>query len=418
MEKYEIQKLRDLPIERVAEQMGIKVERHKALCPFHDDHHASLSFNTRKNSCRCYVCMGNSVGTIDLVMKYLGKDFLSACRWLAEVNGVYLEDDRKREGSASSPSSEASSAGGSHSGKDSGGSHSGDDSGGSSSGGSSGKSSSFDASRYARFFEHPWLNEAARRFLFEERKIDWRVVNWCRLTSWTDKKGINWLQIPYFDMEGRLIGIQNRNLDYRKTPTEAKGVAAEKTPTDFTGDTDSPSHRTEGSHQTEGSLQTEGSHQPEDSHQTKGSHQTEGSLRTEGSHQTKGSLRTEPMAPRFRFPYGARCSIYNLPVIGRLKPGEKLFITEGCSDCWAMLSAGHKAIAIPSATLLKPEDKQLLADIERQYQVEFHMFPDQDAPGESLFLQLREILPHLVHHQLPPGCKDFSEYYLESFCPY
>ena len=370
MEKYEIQKLRDLPIEGVAEQMGIKVERHKALCPFHDDHHASLSFSTRRNSCRCYVCMGNSVGTIDLVMKYLGKDFLSACRWLAEVNGVYLEDGRKREGAFSSLSSEASSGGGSHSEKDSGGSHSGDDSGGS----QSGKSSSFDASRYARFFEHPWLNEAARRFLFEERKIDWRVVNWCRLTSWTDKKGINWLQIPYFDMDGRLIGIQNRNLDYRKTPT------------DFTDDTDSPSH------------------------------QTEGSLRTEGSHQTEGSLQTEPMAPRFRFPYGARCSIYNLPVVGRLKPGEKLFITEGCSDCWAMLSAGHKAIAIPSATLLKPEDKQLLADIERQYQVEFHMFPDQDAPGEQLFLQLREILPHLVHHQLPPGCKDFSEYYLFKFC--
>ena len=477
MEKYEIQKLRDLPIERVAEQMGIKVERHKALCPFHDDHHASLSFNTRKNSCRCYVCMGNSVGTIDLVMKYLGKDFLSACRWLAEVNGVYLEDGRKREGSSSSLSSEASSAGGSHSGKDSGGSHSGKDSGdshsgnnsggsssgnnsggfslGNNSGGSSsGKSSSFDASRYAQFFEHPWLNEAARRFLFEERKIDWRVVNWCRLTSWTDKKGINWLQIPYFDMEGRLIGIQNRNLDYRKTPTEAKGVAAEKTPTDFTDDTDSPSLQTEGSlqtkgsHQAEGLFQTEGSHQTEGSFRTEGSHQTKGSLRAEGSHQTESSLRTEgslqtagslqtegslqtvgshqtegslqsePMAPRFRFPYGARCSIYNLPVVGRLKPGERLFITEGCSDCWAMLSAGHKAIAIPSATLLKPEDKQLLADIERQFQVEFHMFPDQDAPGESLFLQLREILPHLVHHQLPPGCKDFSEYYLESFCPY
>ena len=388
MEKYEIQKLRDLPIEGVAEQMGIKVERHKALCPFHDDHHASLSFNMRKNSCRCYVCMGNSVGTIDLVMKYLGKDFLSACRWLAEVNGVYLEDGRKREGAFSSLSSEASSGGGSHSEKDSGGSHSGKDSGGS----HSGKSSSFDASKYARFFEHPWLNEAARRFLFEERKIDWRVVNWCRLTSWTDKKGINWLQIPYLDMDGRLIGIQNRNLDYRKTPT------------DFTDDTDSPSH------QTEGSLRTEGSHQTEGSLQTEGSHQTEGSLQTEGSHQT------EPMAPRFRFPYGARCSIYNLPVVGRLKPGEKLFITEGCSDCWAMLSAGHKAIAIPSATLLKPEDKQLLADIERQYQVEFHMFPDQDAPGEQLFLQLREILPHLVHHQLPPGCKDFSEYYLFKFC--
>lgn len=324
MEKYEIQKLRDLPIEGVAEQLGMVVKRHKALCPFHDDHHASLSFNTRKNSCRCYVCMGDSVGTIDLVMKYLGKDFLSACRWLAEVNGVYLEEDRKREASSSSSSPGDSSSGGSSPEDNSGGS-------------SSGKSSSFDASRYARFFEHPWLNLAARRFLFEERKIDERVAAWCRLTSWTDKKGVNWLQIPYFSTEGKLIGIQNRNLDYKKGES----------------------------------------------------------------------------TPRFRFPYGARCSIYNLPVVKMLKPGEKLFITEGCSDCWAMLSAGHKAIAIPSATLLKPEDKKWLVEMGELLHTEWHMFPDRDAPGESLFMQLKEILPQLVHHQLPPGCKDFSEYYLK-----
>lgn len=324
MEKYEIQKLRDLPIEKVAKEMGMKVEHHKALCPFHDDHHASLSFNTRKNNCRCYVCMGDSVGTIDLVMKYLGKDFLSACRWLAEEHQVQLEEDRKREASSSSSSPGDSSSGGSSPEDNSGGS-------------SSEKSSSFDASRYARFFEHPWLNLAARRFLFEERKIDERVAAWCRLTSWTDKKGVNWLQIPYFSTEGKLIGIQNRNLDYKKGES----------------------------------------------------------------------------TPRFRFPYGAKCSIYNLPIVKMLKPGEKLFITEGCSDCWAMLSAGHKAIAIPSATLLKPEDKKWLAEIGSQLKIEWHMFPDKDAPGESLFLQLKEILPSLVHHQLPPGCKDFSEYYLK-----
>ncbi|MQO10780.1 hypothetical protein F7D57_13885 [Prevotella copri] len=324
MEKYEIQKLRDLPIEKVAKEMGMKVEHHKALCPFHDDHHASLSFNTRRNSCRCYVCMGDSVGTIDLVMKYLGKDFLSACRWLAEEHQVQLEEDRKREASSSSSSPGDSSSGGSSPEDNSGGF-------------SSGKSSSFDASRYARFFEHPWLNLAARKFLFEERKIDERVAAWCRLTSWTDKKDVNWLQIPYFSTEGKLIGIQNRNLDYKKGES----------------------------------------------------------------------------TPRFRFPYGARCSIYNLPVVKMLKPGEKLFITEGCSDCWAMLSAGHKAIAIPSATLLKPEDKKWLAEIGSQLKIEWHMFPDRDAPGESLFLQLKEILPQLVHHQLPPECKDFSEYYLK-----
>lgn len=324
MEKYEIQKLRDLPIEKVAKEMGMKVEHHKALCPFHDDHHASLSFNTRKNNCRCYVCMGNSLGTIDLAMKYLGKDFLSACRWLAEEHQVQLEEDRKREASSSSSSPGDSSSGGSSPEDNSGGS-------------SSGKSSSFDASRYARFFEHPWLNLAARRFLFEERRIDERVAAWCRLTSWTDKKGVNWLQIPYFSTEGKLIGIQNRNLDYKKGES----------------------------------------------------------------------------TPRFRFPYGAKCSIYNLPIVRGMVPGEQLFITEGCSDCWAMLSAGHKAIAIPSATMLKPDDKKWLAEIGSQLKIEWHMFPDRDAPGESLFLQLKEILPSLVHHQLPPGCKDFSEYYLK-----
>ena len=351
MEKYEIQKLRDLPIEGVAEQLGMVVKRHKALCPFHADHHASLSFNTRRNSCRCYVCMGDSVGTIDLVMKYLGKDFLSACRWLAEVNGGYLEDSHPKMVSSSSPASLSSSSPKASS--------------------DASQFCSFDAGKYARFFEHPWLNGAARRFLFDERRIDERVARWCRLTSWTDRKGVSWLQIPYFDMEGKLIGIQNRNLDYKKMLTEAKGLAADKSLKDFTDDTAAPSHVVE------------------------------------------GSLQTEPMAPRFRFPYGARCSIYNLPVVKMLKPGEKLFITEGCSDCWAMLSAGHKAIAIPSATLLKPEDKKWLAEMGELLHTEWHMFPDRDAPGESLFMQLKEILPQLVHHQLPPECKDFSEYYLK-----
>ena len=394
MEKYEIQKLRELPIEKVAKEMGMKVEHHKALCPFHDDHHASLTFSTKKNSCRCYVCMGNSLGTIDLVMRYLGKDFLSACRWLAEEHQVQLEEDRKREG--------GSSSGGSSSG-------------GSSSGGSSGKSSSFDASRYARFFEHPWLNEAARRFLFEERKIDWRVVNWCRLTSWTDKKGVNWLQIPYFDMEGRLIGIQNRNLDYRKTPTETKGLAADKTPTDFTDGTDA-SLAAEAEGLAAGKTPTDFTDDTDASLAAEAKGLAAGKTPTDFTDDTDASLSTD--APRFRFPYGARCSIYNLPVVKRLQVGESLFITEGCSDCWAMLSAGHKAIAIPSATLLKPDDKKWLAEIGSQLKINWHMFPDKDAPGEQLFLQLKEILPSLVHHQLPPDSKDFSEYYQKSFCPF
>jgi hypothetical protein len=84
-----------------------------------------------------------------------------------------------------------------------------------------------------------------------------------------------------------------------------------------------------------------------------------------------------------------------------------------------MLSAGHKAIAIPSATLLKPKDVELLKSLVASptgggLVGAFHMYPDRDEPGERLFLQLQQILPQLEHHQLPVGCKDFSEYYLST----
>ena len=295
MDRIELQKLRELPIEGVAERLGLTVKTHKCLCPFHDDHHASMSFKVSKNTFRCFVC-GASGGPIDLVMRFLRKDFRDATKWLADENNIILTEYK------SQPSAII-------------------------------HQTSFDASRYERFFERPWLLPEARRFLFDERRLDPRVIAWCRLTSWKDKQGIPWLQIPYYDREGKLIGIQNRNL-------------------------------------------------------------------------IPGAL------PRFRFPQGAQCTIYNLPVLNLLKPGDTLFITEGCSDCWAMLSAGHKAIAIPSATLLKRKDAELLETLSLKLGTKFGMFPDRDEPGERLFLQLKEVLPRLVHYQLPPGNKDFSEYYL------
>jgi hypothetical protein len=81
IERYDIEKLRNLPIESVAQRLGLRVERHKSLCPFHDDSHPSLSYRVSKNTFRCFVC-GASGGTIDLVMRFLHKDFKEACRWL------------------------------------------------------------------------------------------------------------------------------------------------------------------------------------------------------------------------------------------------------------------------------------------------------------------------------------------------
>ena len=404
MEKYEIEKLRDLPIEEVASQLGLQVARHKSLCPFHSDHHASLSFNTRKNLCRCFVCMDESLDSIGLVMKSLHVDFPKACFWLADRNGILLEKVRGRNwrrdcGSSSAAASSAALAAVASSAAPSAVSSAASDSAPFPvSASSPAAPHSFDAARYARFFEHPWLNEAACRFLFDERKIDGRVARWCRLSSWTDRKGVNWLQIPYFDKEGRLVGIQNRNLDFHRKSRPTDSMDSEKTgesscPTDFTNDTDSMNS--------------------EDSKKAgKGSRPTDSK---DGS-DSKDDTDLEE-APRFRFPYGSQCGIYNLQVLNLLTPGERLFITEGCSDCWAMLSSGYKAIAIPSATLLKPEDRDVLAYISETFGVEWHMFPDRDAPGERLFLQLKEILPSLIHHQLPLGCKDFGEAYLKGFNP-
>ena len=159
IDRLDLQKLRDLPIEGVAERLGMEVVRHKALCPFHDDHHASLSFSVRRNTFRCFVC-GEHGGVIDLVMRRLRKDFREATEWLN--GGAALDMPKYRHADMSKKE----------------------------------EPPPFDASRYARYFEHPWLSDEARRFLFEERRLDERVVRWCRLTSWRDRHGVPWLQIP------------------------------------------------------------------------------------------------------------------------------------------------------------------------------------------------------------------------------
>ena len=289
---YQIQQLIDLPIEGVAERLGLRISRHVSLCPFHDDRHPSLHFNVRKNRYRCYVC-GEYGRTIDLVMKHLHLSFFEACKWLADDSNIILNEYTSKVKKQPSPPS-------------------------------------VNIDSLLPLVAQPVLTEEARRFLFEERKLNPRVIDWCRISSThTD------LIIPYFGIDGNLIGMQWRYL---------------------------------------------------------------------GSDKSK---------PRFRFPKGSQCGIYNLQVLKLLREGEPLFITEGASDCWAMLSCGHKAIAIPSATLLKREDIDLIRSTLQDHHSSLHIFPDNDSPGERLFLQIRELLPQTMRHQLPADCKDFSEAYLK-----
>lgn len=292
-------------IEDVALKLGLHVDKHKCICPFHDDSHPSLTFNVYRNRFRCFVCDAHG-GVIDLVMNFRHCSFIDAVAWLKGSTQWNITSQPVQY----TPKVK--------------------------------KNYPPDWEWLSSLIKHHVLNEPAQHFLFHERFINPRVATWCGLTSicvptpcWRYGKPFYdapSLLIPYFDADGRLLSVQSRYL----------------------GQEDKP---------------------------------------------------------RFKFPQGSNCHIYNLPVLRLLKPNEPLWITEGCSDCWAMLSSGRKAIAIPSATLLKPEDTNLLYTLHANLSTTFHMFPDQDKPGEKLFLQLREKLPQLQRHQLPEGCKDFGDYW-------
>ena len=312
MEMKELNDIRATPIEAVAKNLGIAVVRHMALCPFHGDRHPSLHFDVKRNRFKCFAC-GASGDVIDLVMRYNNVGFKEAVGKIANQATAPLPPGGGCCNAAGkSGDLEIPPPGG---------------------GGA-------DLEYLSTLIAHPVINAEAAHFLYDERKIDPRVVRWCGLTS-IDRPMPCWrwgkafydapsLLIPYRDVDGKLLTVQGR----------------------YMGD--------------------------------------------------GGGL------PRFRFPRGSHVGMYNKPVIRRLKSGDELWITEGPSDCWAMLSAGHKAVAIPSATSLTKADIGLLRDGLPEG-VSLHMYPDNDEPGMKLFEDLRRWFPGLLGHVLPEGCKDFGE---------
>lgn len=305
MKKFEIDKLRSLPIESVAERLGLTVTKHKAICPFHQDAHPSLSFRVSTNSFKCFVC-GAHGGVIDLAMHMLGKNFIETCEWLANENCIIIEKypPAVKQIRKYPP----------------------------------------DVQFLSGLVARPTLNEVARCFLFDQRHYNPKVIEWLGISS-ISQPAPCWrygkpfydapsLLFPYKDINGNVLNVQSRYLGH------------------------------------------------------------------------------ESDKPRFRFPANSSIHIFNLPILRYLKPNEPLFISEGITDCIAHLSSGHKAVAIPSATLLKPEDLEPLRGRE------LHVFPDNDPAGERMYQQLVGVATSidscLIRHLLPEGCKDFSDYYLKS----
>ncbi len=335
-----IDRLNKLPIEEVADKLGLEVKKHKALCFMHKDHNPSLTFSITKNIYKCWVC-GNGGGPIKLVQDREGWDFPKACIWLGKEFNIWWPEengDRKTLKRAIKKVQLSKNIK---------------------------ETFMFDEEIYTWLINNAKLLEPAKEFLFLKRHLKEDVVQKLRIGSIVNpdiiidnlvkifgegmclKTGLikrgNYglyfyfytpcLLFPYYDQDGRLIGVQSRYLG------------------------------------------------------------------------------TNEKVPRFQFLSSQKTRLYNLPILNNLKRGDKLYISEGITDCLALLSDDLNAVAIPSATILPMEDLVLLKNYD------LHMYPDQDEPGQNAFMALRRFF---VNHysmikigKLPKGVKDYCDFYIK-----
>ncbi len=335
-----ISRLNELPIEEVAYKLGLDVKKHKTLCFKHNDHNPSITFSKTKNIYKCWAC-GIGGGPIKLVQDKEGWDFPKACIWLGKEFNIWWPKenvDRKAiKGTIKKVHLPKIIK----------------------------WTFTFDEEIYRWLINNATLLDPAKKFLFLERHLKEKVVQNLRigfvanpniiidsligifgeercLKTGLVRRGDHGLYFyfytpcllfPYYDQDGRLIGVQSRYL----------GINAK--------------------------------------------------------------------VPRFQFVSSQKTRLYNLPILNNLKRGDKLYISEGITDCIALLSDDLNAVAIPSATILPMEDLVLL----RNY--DLHMYPDQDDAGQNAFMALRRFF---VNHystvkieKLPEGVKDYCDFYIK-----
>lgn len=92
-ENYDTQRLRVISITEVARRLGDRLKHegmhYRSLCPWHDDHSPSLSFDERtgKNYCHCFAC-GKGGDVIAYTMQHEQWTFQEACQWLSSEFGI------------------------------------------------------------------------------------------------------------------------------------------------------------------------------------------------------------------------------------------------------------------------------------------------------------------------------------------
>ena len=116
-------------------------------------------------------------------------------------------------------------------------------------------------------------------------------------------------------------------------------------------------------------------------------------------------------APRFQFISNSNTHLFNLPELRHLPADETVYLSEGITDCLALLSSGKKAIGLPSATNIPTEDLPFLRGLD------IVMAADNDNTGQKAINEVKDALePYIGSFSLlnvPEGYKDFSAYYID-----
>ncbi len=307
----------------------------------HDDHSPSMKFSAKKNMYYCFVC-GKGGGPIQLAMEYEGWTFQEACVWLGKEFNIWWPQDKEYKPPVKKLKTKVNLNKKVE------------------------PETFFDKEVYSWLIESAKLSETAKRFLFGQRHFKEEVILRLMIKSVTypkhavahliarfgeerclnsglvrkGKYGLYFyfytpcLLFPYYELDGRLVGVQSRYLGENKN------------------------------------------------------------------------------APRFQFMSSQKTRLYNLPLLNRLKLGDRLYVSEGITDCLALLSDGKNAVAIPSATIMPLEDLVVL----KKY--DLHMYPDQDEAGRKVFVELRRFFVNhysmLKAEMLPDGVKDYCEYYIQT----
>lgn len=116
--------------------------------------------------------------------------------------------------------------------------------------------------------------------------------------------------------------------------------------------------------------------------------------------------------PRFQFLSCQKTHLFNMPLLNEFMVDKDLYLTEGVTDCLAVLSSGKAAIAIPSATIIPEDDLSLLEGYKLK------MMPDNDEAGWDGFMKLRLALAKkgisIFKEDIPAEYKDYGEWYFSN----